>query len=342
MNIKPFLVTLILVLAVVFSAWMPAIRNQGVVASGETVTPSPDEKAVTSEPGTTLEPVGATPIPLATATASDMELFDVEVPPVLSASLEVPMEQVLATTPVPEWVWNPPGEAIVPILMYHHIAETDSTSQYFVSPSNFELQIKSLKEWGYTSISLSRLAQALEYGAELPPRPVILTFDDGYMDVYENAFPIMQKYGFTGVNYIIVQQLKIGGFQHLEQLKEMLSAGWEVGSHTYSHSDLRKAGVNLTEEITDSKETLETLLEAPVRTFSFPYGTTTKYVKRLVREAGYETAVGLGGSFKHVPKNLYYLSRIEVQGGFNLAQFAELLPWTEPIILPEKNRHNSR
>jgi peptidoglycan/xylan/chitin deacetylase (PgdA/CDA1 family) len=342
MNIKPFLVTLVFMLAVVLSAWMPAMQNQVVVASGETGMPPYGENLVTLEPATSFVSPESIPLPTATIPLSETLSLDVEVTPVLTDSLDIPLEQILAATPEPHWVWNPPGEATVPILMYHHIAETDSPSQYFVSPQDFELQIRSLKEWGYISISLTQLVQAVENGAELPPRPVILTFDDGYMDVYENAFPVLQKYGFTGVTYIIVQQLEIGGFQHLEQLKEMLSAGWEVGSHTYSHSDLRQAGVNLKEEINNSKQTLETLLEVPVKTFSFPYGTTTSYVTQLVREAGYETAVGLGGFYKHVPKTLYYLSRIEVQGSFNLVQFEDLLPWAGSVELPETNRHNSR
>ena len=342
MNIKPLLVMLVLILAVVLSAWMPALQNQIVVASGETVTPSSDELGGTLEPEKIQGAVVTNPLPTVTPLLTETLQQELEVAPVLTDSLAVPMEQDLIVAETPQWLWNPPGEAIVPILMYHHIAETDPPSQYFVSPQNFELQMRNLKEWGYSSISLSQLAQAVEYGAELPPKPVILTFDDGYMDVYENAFPVLQKYGFTGVTYIIVQQLEIGGFQHAEQLKEMLAAGWEVGSHTYSHSDLRQAEVNLTAEIIESKQKLENLLETPVNTFSFPYGMTTPYATRMVQEAGYETAVGLGGFFKHVPETRYYLSRIEIQGGYNLVQFADLLPWAEPVALPETNRHNSR
>ncbi len=228
-------------------------------------------------------------------------------------------------------VWNPPGEADVPILMYHHVADFDPPFRYAVSLQAFEAQMQSLQNWGYTAIPIARLIEALTVGANLPERPVVITFDDGYMDVYENAFPIMEAYGYQGVAYIIAGQVEIGGFMHADQLKEMQSAGWEIGSHTYHHLDLSQPDTNLQIEIMDARNDLEALIDGPVDTFSFPYGLTTPYATMLVEQAGFQSAVGLGGFSHHVMATRLYLSRIEVQGDFDLNAFAETLPWVGPI-----------
>jgi peptidoglycan/xylan/chitin deacetylase (PgdA/CDA1 family) len=229
------------------------------------------------------------------------------------------------------WRWNHPGEVQVPILMYHHVADYDPPIRYAVSLEAFEEQMQSLNVWGYTTISLATLVEALMVGADLPERPIVISFDDGYMNVYEQAFPVMQKYGYTGVAYIIAGQVEIGGFMHADQLKELQASGWEIGSHTYHHLDLRLADTNLQMEIPEAKSDLEQLIDGPVDTFSFPYGLTTPYATSLVDQAGFQSAVGLGGLSRHIPATRLYLSRIEVQGDFDLNTFAGVLPWIGPI-----------
>lgn len=253
----------------------------------------------------------------------DDALAETNIEPQETVTPDVPIEAPL--------VWNPPGEVEIPILMYHHVADFDPPFRYAVSRQSFEEQMQSLKSWGYTAIPIARLIEAVTVGAFLPERPVVITFDDGYMDVYENAFPIMESFGFQGVAYIIAGQVEIGGFMHADQLKELQSAGWEIGSHTYHHLDLRQSDTNLQIEIIDAKDDLESLIDGPVDTFSFPYGLTTPYATKVVEEAGFTSAVGLGGLSRHVPATQLYLSRIEVQGDFALNTFADLLPWVGPI-----------
>jgi len=210
-------------------------------------------------------------------------------------------------------------------LLYHHVADTDEPRRYFVSPENFETQISSLHDWGYTAIPLSLLVEAMLNGAELPPRPVVITFDDGYRDVYQNALPVMQRYGFVGTIYIIVDQIGVGGYLNTRQITRLIEQGWELGSHSQTHANLRKSGVSIEKELTGSKETLELLFDTPVRSFSYPYGSATPAITQLVKASGYRSAVGIGASITHRTKNLYYLSRNEVQGTFDLVTFAGLL-----------------
>jgi len=246
-------------------------------------------------------------------------------------------QNIVSIQPVVErtFVWNPPGETVVPILMYHHVGDFDPSFRYAVSVQSFQEQMKSLQTWGYTTIPIASVIKAMTEGAYLPERPIVITFDDGYMDVYENALPIMQQYGFEGVAYIIAGQVEIGGFMHADQLKELRAAGWEIGSHTYNHVDLRQADTDLQLEIVDAKNDLEALIDGPVDTFAFPYGLTTPYATSLVEQAGFRSAVGLGGFSQHVPATGLYLSRIEVQGDFDLKTFADLLPWVGPPVSDE-------
>jgi peptidoglycan/xylan/chitin deacetylase (PgdA/CDA1 family) len=228
-------------------------------------------------------------------------------------------------TPTRQWIYRHPGEIAVPILLYHHIAESDKPSRYYVSTESFEEQISSLYDWGYTAIPLSLLVDAMLNGAELPLRPVVITFDDGYRDVYQNALPVMQRYGYVGTLYVIVDQIGVGGYLNAKQITELVEQGWELGSHSQTHANLRRSGASLEKEVAGSKEFLETQFDTPVRSFSFPYGSTNPAVTQAVRTAGYRYAVGIGSSITHKAKNLYYLSRNEVQGTFDLVAFAGLL-----------------
>jgi peptidoglycan/xylan/chitin deacetylase (PgdA/CDA1 family) len=228
-------------------------------------------------------------------------------------------------TPTRHWLYHSSGELAVPVLLYHHVADTDEPRRYYVSPENFDEQISSLKDWGYTAIPLSLLVEAMLNGAELPPRPVVITFDDGYRDVYQNALPVMQRYGFVGTIYIIMDQIGVGGYLNAKQIAQLIEQGWELGSHSQTHANLRKSGVSIEKELTGSKETLELLFDTPVRSFSYPYGSATPAITQLVKASGYRSAVGIGASITHRTKNLYYLSRNEVQGTFDLVTFAGLL-----------------
>ncbi len=229
-------------------------------------------------------------------------------------------------TLTPTWAFNEAGEVIAPILLYHHIAG-NGDNRYYVSPERFREQMKALHDWGYTAIPMSLLLEALINGAELPPRPIVITFDDGHTSVFENAFPIMQEYGFTGVFYIVSNRLKADGFVNADQLKEMTAAGWEIGSHSQSHIDLPSNHDLVHAQIRQSKLTLEEALGVEVQTFAYPYGTIDPYVAQKVQDYGYKAAVGLGKSWKHTMRNLYYLERIEIYGNYTLDDLATRLPW---------------
>jgi len=276
-------------------------------------------------------------LPSATALPTETET-QTPLPTLTSTATLTPTATLTLTptpTPTPTWAMQGPGKVVCPILLYHHISQPDSptTSTYYIPPEDFEIQMKALRDWGYTSISISQLVEAILHSARLPNRPVVITFDDGNLDVYINAFPIMQKYGFAGVMYIVVNTLHADGYMGVDQIQEMVAAGWEVGSHSMTHAHLNDAHDLLYNEINQSRIELEGALDLTVRSFAYPFGEMDATVSTQVQSYGYTSAVGLGTLWNQSVYNLYYLSRRPVPGGIDLGTFAAYLPWSGPVEL---------
>ncbi len=234
----------------------------------------------------------------------------------------------LTPTPGPDQVFVPAGRVTVPILLYHHVSNLGD-GRYVVRSADFRAQMAYLAQAGYQTISISQLAQTIRTGAYLPRKPIVLTFDDGYADTYQNAFPILEEFGFKGVAYIITRTLEPDqsyGYMQEDELKVLVKAGWEIGSHSISHSDLRKnPKLGLGTEIEQSRKDLESRLGVPVRSFSYPFGSANAWIEDRMADYGYDSAVGLDILVSHTPKRLYYLSRREVSRDLKLKEFRALL-----------------
>jgi len=228
-------------------------------------------------------------------------------------------------SPTPTWSTVAAGEVKVPILLYHHVSDATPANRYFVTIKDFRAQMEKLRDLGYTSISISSLADVLINGGLLPALPVVISFDDGNSDIYDNAFPIMKEMNFIGVTYIVANRLESPGFVDTGKLKELAAAGWEIGSHSETHVDLTKDHDIVRYEELQSRLDLEEAIGVPVKTFAYPFGTIDSYVSQGAQDYGYKAAVGLGTSNDHTWGTLYYLNRREVQGDFNLDQFLYLL-----------------
>jgi peptidoglycan/xylan/chitin deacetylase (PgdA/CDA1 family) len=225
-----------------------------------------------------------------------------------------------------------PGQVIIPILLYHHIGfSLQEESEYYVSPEAFDRQMNLLYQWGYQTISVELLARALTQGAELPPKPVILTFDDGSKTTYTTTLPILQRYGFTGTAYIVYYYIGITNYMNAEEIRALHAAGWEIGSHSLSHVDLTTRPDRQEDEIVGSRRQLESLLGVPILSFAYPFGAYDDSSLGYVRFAGYIAAMGLGNDSVQGNNNLYYLYRQPVRGTEDLQTFASRLPWREEV-----------
>jgi len=225
---------------------------------------------------------------------------------------------------------------VVPILLYHHIGfSLKNETVYYVSPEAFDRQMNLLYQWGYRTISVELLARAIREGVELPPKPVLLTFDDGSETTYTTALPIMQRYHFTGVSYIVYNYVGITHYMDAEQIRQLYAAGWEIGSHGLSHTDLTDRTDRQVDEIVQSRRQLESLLGVPILSFAYPFGAYNSDSLHYVHFAGYVAAMGLGKESLQGQNNLFYLYRQAVSGTDDVRTFASRLPWRqEQIDLP--------
>ncbi len=272
----------------------------------EIPTPTPPIRTETPVPATQTPEPSLTPTKLNTATPT--------------------------STPTQVLVKRGPGIVRCTILLYHHVAISPIESRYYIHPENFALQMQALDEWGYETIPLSLLVKAINEGAELPLKPVIISFDDGRMDIYENAFPIMQEHGFTGIFYVLSGGLGDKGLVGVDELQEMAEAGWEIGSHSDSHTDLSIATDDSSyREVVLSRKILEDALGIPIKSFAYPFGTTTDLAGKQVRVAKYESAAGLGYTDSQGPGNLYYLQRRPISWDYDLKRFAIVMGWEGPL-----------
>jgi peptidoglycan/xylan/chitin deacetylase (PgdA/CDA1 family) len=158
---------------------------------------------------------------------------------------------------------------------------------------------------------------------------VILTFDDGSETTYTTALPIMQRYKFTGASYIVYNYVGITHHMNIEQIRALYSAGWEIGSHALSHTDLTARPDRQRDEIVQSRHQLESLLGVPVLSFAYPFGAYDSDSLHYVHFAGYIAALGLGNETLQGNKNLFYLYRLDVRGTDDIKTFASRLPWRQ-------------
>jgi len=185
-----------------------------------------------------------------------------------------------------------PRAVDMPILVYHHVVPGHPDSVLFVTPESFEQHLGYLNDNGYRGVSFDDLADCLEFGVPLPDRPVIITFDDGWENQFQYAFPLLQKYGFGATFFVVTDYVDRPNFMTTDELKTMISAGMTIGSHSRSHPPLSAIGnpLRLKDEIAGSKAWLEERLGVPVDAFAYPYGSYTAAVVAAVRAAGYRTA----------------------------------------------------
>lgn len=231
-------------------------------------------------------------------------------------------------------------EREVPILMYHKINPSWKSGGLGlrVSPKNFEQQLRYLKDHGYTSITLAQLAEHYEKGTPLPRYPIVLTFDDGYLDNYKYAFPLLKKYQFTGTIFLVSNLVgKTNRWDEVlgrpsnplmdwPQIKEMEKYGVEFGSHTMTHPHLGAIPLKRArKEIVQSKHDLEKKLGHPVSTFCYPYGSYNHRVTKIVSEAGFKAATVVELGRNTASTNPFQLKRIRVTGRHSLPEFSKNL-----------------
>ncbi|WP_051171433.1 polysaccharide deacetylase family protein [Sporomusa ovata] len=204
----------------------------------------------------------------------------------------------------------------IPVLNYHQI-NNENHNVLTLSDTEFEAQIKYLYQEGYTAISPEQLADYLQYGKELPNKPILITFDDGYEDNYQVAYPILQKYHFKATIFLITDFAgKYSRYLTWQQIREMSDNGINFESHTLSHIILPKASdEEVYAQLVNSKKALEWRLGKKVEYLAYPGGKCDQRIIQLAKEAGYRAAFTVNFGRNRTNSTMYTLNRIPIFGG---------------------------
>ena len=204
----------------------------------------------------------------------------------------------------------------VPVLMYHAISPAPAgvaLPGLYVPESEFESQMKWLAQEGYHGVTLAQVFAAWNAGNPIPKNPVVVSFDDGLQSQYVGAKPMLDRLGWPGVLNLEIDHLDTGDLTR-EQVADLVSSGWELDSHTFTHPDLTAAGVDLKREIADSRAYLEAHFGTAVDFFCYPAGSYDARAVRAVKAAGYAGATTTNEGLAR-PGDPYELSRIRVEPG---------------------------
>lgn len=223
----------------------------------------------------------------------------------------------------------PAGRTVdVPILMYHHIGALPSGADDIrkgltVSAEEFEAQMKYLKDGGYEGSSLAEMYRRVAKDSSLQEKTVVLTFDDGYLDNYEVARPILEKYGFRGTFFIISGKIGQAEYMDEAQIRELAVAGNEIGSHTVLHLDLTNlSSAKMKTEVEKSKADLEKIIgesaRAQIISFCYPAGKLNPETVAAVEGAGYKIAVTTQKFQPFLTDKPFEVPRIRINPGANL------------------------
>ena len=221
----------------------------------------------------------------------------------------------LSVAAVLAWPVLAPRPEGFPILEYHMVsdAEMEENQEYSVPPEEFRKQLDYLQSEGYTTITALEYMKARKGKKELPEKPVILTFDDGYADNYETMLPILEEHGMKAVVYMVTNDIGQKGYLSWEQLRDMQTRGVEIGSHTANHLPLTTLPADeRADELRLSKLIMEWNGIRTVFSFSYPNGAYDEELTELLQKEEYLTAVTGDAGLNTFQTNPYLLQRVNI------------------------------
>ena len=232
------------------------------------------------------------------------------------------------TAPLP-----PPEDDVKVLVLNYHMVNSMFIS-LAVEPEDFDWQMKYLVDHGYHTISIDELYDFLAGQGTLPDRPVLITFDDGYVDNYTNAYPILKKYNLKATIFIVTGFVsKRRGYLTWDQLREMEKNGIMAQSHTVTHAPLPElSDERIREELVESKRQAETELGHPVEFIAYPTGVHDLHIVGIAKEAGYKG--GFTVKYGNVDRNsnVYAMERVPIfRTAATNADFVDRLRYTSNI-----------
>jgi peptidoglycan/xylan/chitin deacetylase (PgdA/CDA1 family) len=207
----------------------------------------------------------------------------------------------------------------VPVLMYHVINAPQPGAPFpalYVPAGEFAAQMRALRDAGYHATTLREVWAAWHGDGTLPRRPVVVSFDDGYLSDVTHALPVLRRLGWRGVLNLELGKMGSSGALNDGQVRRLIAAGWEVDSHTITHPDLTTVdAVRLRHELVDSRAEIRRRFGVDAAFFCYPSGRYDARVEVAVRAAGYRAATTTQPGIARPGGDAFALPRVRVNGG---------------------------
>jgi peptidoglycan/xylan/chitin deacetylase (PgdA/CDA1 family) len=200
----------------------------------------------------------------------------------------------------------------IPVICYHSINKDPSgKSPIIISPEKFRQHLQTIKDIGYTTLTMAQFNDYILGDKPIPEKSVLLTFDDGYMDNYTNAFPILKEFNMNATIFVISSYLDGKEYLSPNAAREMSDYGIDIESHTVSHLRLSELSYEQQlNELKNSKEALEKLTGKPVISIAYPEGKYNDDTTKAVLEAGYAMGFTIDRGYVGVGDNAVKLNRL--------------------------------
>ncbi|PRR78607.1 Poly-beta-1,6-N-acetyl-D-glucosamine N-deacetylase precursor [Clostridium liquoris] len=210
----------------------------------------------------------------------------------------------------------------ITVLMYHSVGY-EKNNGLRMSEEQFRKQMKYIKDNGYTALTLDELYSYFIENKPIPKKSLVITFDDGYLDNYKYAYPILKEFNLKATIFVIADNIdKDNRSMNSGQLKELQSNGIDIQSHTLKHEELNKLSYELQlKTLKESKQVMENILDKKVNYIAYPYGKYNEDTIRAAKDAGYIMGFVTGGRVAKKDDGIYTVHRIGVVAGDGMDVF---------------------
>ena len=242
-------------------------------------------------------------------------------------------ELIIPLFPFKKGGLKPGGYQTVPVLSYYRLSK-NKPSKIAITQDDFKAQMKYLKENGYHVITIDQLLGFLDYQEQIPEKSVAITFDDGWISVYDIAFPILKKYGFPATIFIYTDFIGGGKAMSWKQIKELSEAGFDIQCQTKTHRDLtvlkekesfKEYFKSLEMEISYPKKLIKKKLNKECKCLAYPYGITNNLVIAMLKKHGYRAAFTVDNRSNPFFIDKYKINRSAIYGEYDIEKFKNKL-----------------
>lgn len=215
-------------------------------------------------------------------------------------------------------------------VVYFHSVDPSEANEVIISPDKLKQELQYIKDSGYTTLTMTEVYNYLINNKPIPEKSILITFDDGYMDNYTNAFPILKELNMKATIFLISGGIDNGYYLSTDQIKEMSNYGIDFQSHTVNHKYLDELSYQeQLKEVTESREAIKKITKKDVIAIAYPYGNYNNDTLKATEEAGYSLAFTTDRGLADRNDNKLELNRIYVSSNYSLNDFIYILNSTE-------------